>query len=315
MYMEVLMNARAARLLGRHPAAVFFALSFGLAWAVWLPVGLLFPERLALLALPGAWAPTLSADLLTALLEGREGLRQLWRRVLRWRVKPSWYGVVLFGVAAIAGLSLGLHRLLGGSVPAPSLPEGIPDAAWLPALPLLFLANVVFGGPLAEEVGWRGYALPALRRSMSALRASLIIGVAWPLWHLPFFLSPHASSVVGGVPFVWFVLLGVAWSVLFSWVYVNTESILLVILFHAAINTTLGTLGILGQGSGDLTPLVLNVGLTWLVVVLVITRFGADLVRRREAASPLAAPGHADDAEPSPGGLGEVPARAPRGAR
>jgi membrane protease YdiL (CAAX protease family) len=270
------MTARAPRLLRQHPAAAFFILSFGLAWAVWLPVALLFPERLALLALPGAWAPTLSAVLLTALLEGRQGLRQLWRRVLRWRVKPVWYGVVLFGVGAIAGLSLGLQRLLGGSVPAPSLPEGIPDSAWLPAVPMLFLVNVFVGGPLAEEVGWRGYALPVLRRSMSALRASLIIGVAWPLWHLPFFVSPHASSVVGGVPFVWFALLGTAWSVLFAWVYVNTESILLVILFHAAINTTIGTLGILGQGSGDLTPLVLNVGLTWLVVVLVIARSGKE---------------------------------------
>jgi hypothetical protein len=66
---------------------------------------------------------------------------------------------------------------------------------------------------------------------------------------------------------------------------VNTESILMPILFHAAINTTLGTLGILGQAGGDLMPLILNTALTWMAVGIVVALFGSDLKRRREVVS------------------------------
>ncbi|HQV64595.1 MAG TPA: hypothetical protein PKV19_11380, partial [Anaerolineales bacterium] len=80
--------------------------------------------------------------------------------------------------------------------------------------------------------------------------------------------------------FVWFALMTIAWSVLFAWVYVNTESILMPVLFHASINTTLGSLGVLGQSSGDLLPVILNTIITWLAVTIVIIRFGKDLKRK-----------------------------------
>ena len=137
--------------------------------------------------------------------------------------------------------------------------------------------NIFFGGPLAEDIGWRGYALPKLREKMSAFRASLLIGIVWVLWHLPFFWIPEGKIAVGGIPLLWFALLTTAWSVLFAWVYVNTESILMPVLFHAAVNTTLGTLGVLGQASGSLMPVMLNALLTWLVVGVIVFFTGKDL--------------------------------------
>ena len=129
------------------------------------------------------------------------------------------------------------------------------------------------GGPIAEELGWRGFALPRLQARIGALAAGLVIGVAWGLWHLPFFLFGEGASVVGGMPFVWYVLLIVAWSVLMTWVYNNTRgSVLLAILFHAAINTTMGSLG-LAQASEGNQLLGLNVALTWLVVAVVSILF------------------------------------------
>lgn len=274
------MRSRLLAWLRDRPTQAFFLLTFGLAWAIWIPVGLLAPEQLPLLALPGAWSPTVAAVILTAAREGRPGLRSLWRRVWRLRQGLGWYLASVFGIAVLAGLALLLNRLLGGTTPELALPEGIPPEAWPVAVPLLFLSNLVVGGPIAEEPGWRGYALPLMRRSTSALRASLVIGLAWGLWHLPFFLFVEGSSVVGGLALPWFVLLTLAWSVLFSWVYLNTDSIFMAMLCHASVNTTLGTLGVLGPGSGG-TLVACNVALTWLAAGVVVLRWSPELTHGR----------------------------------
>jgi membrane protease YdiL (CAAX protease family) len=266
-----------------NPIHGFFVLTFVIAWSIWLPLGFFAPEKFVL-SLPGAWAPTLSALILLRLTEGRDGIRRLLGKVFHWRVGFRWYLVVLFGIAAIACLAIGVGTMLGMPAPEISLPNGLPPEALPVVLPILFLVNIFVGGPLAEDIGWRGYILPKLRERMNCLTASLVIGVLWALWHLPYFLFPDWADIVGNVPFVWFVLLTTGWSVLFAWVYVNTESILMPILFHAAINTTLGSLGLLGQGSGDLSPLLLNTLLTWIVVGLVVAFFGLNL--QRESAAP-----------------------------
>lgn len=264
--------------LRNNPIPAFFILTFLIGWSIWVPLGLLAPEN-ALLSLPGAWAPTISALILIGLSEGWGGIKRFLVKVLHWRVGPGWYLVVLFGVAAIAYLALGIGLLFGVPAPELTLPAGVPRDGLPLALPIIFLLNIFIGGPLAEDLGWRGYILPNLRERMSALNASLIIGIVWAIWHLPFFIFPW-RDLVGNIPFVWFALLTTSWSVLFAWVYVNTKSILMPVLFHAAINTTLGTLGVLGHGNKDLTQLLLNLALTWLAVGIVVKTFGNDLQRR-----------------------------------
>ncbi len=266
--------------LKNNPVPAFFVLTFVIAWSIWLPLGILAPENI-LLTLPGAWAPTLSAVILIGLSEGRGGIKSFLKKVLHWRVGLGWYLVVLFGVAAIAYLAIGIGMLFGIPAPELTLPASLPREALIGFLPIFFLINIFVGGPLAEDIGWRGYILPKLRERMSALKASLIIGVIWAIWHLPYFIFPGWNAAVGDIPFLWFALLTTSWSVLFAWVYVNTESILMPVLFHAAINTTLGTLGILGQGNGSMIPLLLNIALTWLVVGIVLSSFGRDLKKPR----------------------------------
>jgi len=281
------MTSSIRNLIGEHPVSAFFVLTFLIAWLIWIPTGLFAPDLLPALTLPGAWAPTLSAVLLTGILSGKAGIRQLLGRFLRWRVGFLWYIVTLFGIAAIGLTAIGLNTLFGGTAPSLSLPPGAPSELWYAVIPVFFLVNFFLGGPLAEEFGWRGYALPRLQTQWGALRASLFIGVIWGLWHLPFYLFPNAGSVVGNVPFVWFVLLTTSWSVLFAWIYNNTqESMLLPVLFHTAINTTLGTLGILQMANGDLRPLQFNVALTWAAVIIVSVVFGAARLSRAPQVDP-----------------------------
>ena len=262
--------------LRNNPIAAFLILTFSIAWSIWLPLGRFAPDNY-LLTLPGVWAPTLSALLLIGLMEGRSGIRNFLKKVLAWRVGFQWYLVVLFGAAGIAWLAIGIGTALGIPAPEITLPDGLPRGALLGALPILFLFNIFVGGPLAEDIGWRGYLLPKIRERRPAFDASLIIGVLWAIWHLPFFIFPGWRAAVGDIPFVWFLLLTTGWSVLFAWVYVNTGSILMPVLFHAAINTTLGTLGVLGQENGNLVFLSLNTLLTWIVVGVILLFFGRDL--------------------------------------
>jgi membrane protease YdiL (CAAX protease family) len=262
----------------KDPIPIFFLMTFVLAWAQWLPLGMLAPQQV-LLTLPGAWAPTVSAVLLIGFSEGRAGINRFLKQVSHWRVPLRWYLVVLFGIAAIAVFAGSVGTLFGFPAPGLTFPPGLPRDAWLVFLPVLFLVNLFMGGPLAEDIGWRGYILPKLRERMSTLSASLLIGVIWAFWHLPFFIFSDWGRLTGNIPFFWFLLLTTSWSVLFAWVYVNTQSILMPVLFHAAINTTLGTLGILGTGNESLLPLVLNTFLTWVAAGLVVLFFGVNLKR------------------------------------
>ena len=273
-----------AEWMKKYPTPSFFLLTFLVAWCIWLPVGFLAPEYLLLVVIPGAWAPSLASFFLTWLIDGREGIRRFLRRVVHWRVGFRWYLVVLFGIAFIAFLAQGLNTwLFGGARISINLPDGIPKNGLLIAIPIILIVNIFLGGPLAEDIGWRGYALPKLRQRMDAFSASLIIGVVWVIWHLPFFWIPEGRSAVGNIPLLWFGLMTIAWSVLFAWVYVNTESILMPVLFHAAVNTTLGTLGVFGQPNGSLSSVMINTFFTWVVVGLIVAFNGKDLIANKKS--------------------------------
>jgi membrane protease YdiL (CAAX protease family) len=106
---------------------------------------------------------------------------------------------------------------------------------------LLVLVPVIFvGGPLAEELGWSGYALDRLQERRSALSASLVLGAVGVLWHLPlFFMRGTAQGDMGfGTPlfFAW-VVLHVSVKLHRTWVYNNAaRSTLAAILLHFMIN-------------------------------------------------------------------------------
>lgn len=250
-------------LIQRHPIVAFFVLSYLFAWGLWGPVGLFIPNATTVFVLAGAWAPTAAALIVTALLDGRAGVRAMLRSALRWRVALRWYVVAALGPTVVALLAILLHMLLGGM--APSLATiaarfGIAgeDATLVFALlPLIFIGTIFAGGPIAEEWGWRGFAQPRLQAHIGPTRAGVVIGVLWALWHLPlFFVLPSAT---GNIPFGWYVPAVTAFGALFGWLYNRTSgSVLLSILLHAGINFVIGALGLV---NGDPQLLAIFVAL------------------------------------------------------
>jgi hypothetical protein len=118
----------------------------------------------------------------------------------------------------------------------------ITTGAW-PAFgqePLYLMAvAIVFSTPMqaGEEIGWRGYALPHLSTGIGLPGASLVVGIIWACWHLPFFILSGTDK--SGQSFPVYLLTVTALSVAMGWLYWRTNgSLLLTMLMHAAVNNT-----------------------------------------------------------------------------
>ena len=225
----------------RNQTVAFFVLSYTISWTSWLPVALgdaSSASPLLGLVFLGSLGPTLAAIVLTALSNGRTGLRRLLGRLLRWRTGGKWYAVALLGPLIAALLAAILGALLGGpplDFGGSQIPEGMPAPLVALLLVPAFLIGLVLGGPLGEEVGWRGYALPRMQEERSALSSALVLGAVWAFWHLPlFFVSDTAQSFL---PFLPFTVGIISLSVVLAWAYNGSGgSLLICLLLHGAFN-------------------------------------------------------------------------------
>jgi uncharacterized protein len=209
----------------RYPLITFFVLAYVFSWWPW--------PLYALDLTPGyiiGFGPFLAALVVLALTRGKVGILELLKRMVRWRVRPVWYAVALLLPVAIALGATVLNVLLLGAQHPPSAELG----GWPSLIPTFFLLLLIPGiGGAWEEPGWRGYALPKLQVSRSALLASLILGVPWAFWHLPL-------MVYGAVPWSDIAYVTVQ-SVVYTWLFNNTGgSVLIVMLFHTMNNVISG---------------------------------------------------------------------------
>ena len=214
----------------------FFALTFLLSLPFYILCALAYqsiignpnsgPIYIALVTI----TPIASASILTFRRHGNRGLKKLLRRTfdIKRITKKRWYIVIFLLSPFIFLLSLMWVVLSGASAP----PALTPFAA-LPAVILFFFLLAA-----GEEVGWMGYAYEALQAQGSALRAALVLGMIWALWHVPFFVFMMPD------PFVLIpqILSLVGIRILIVWIFNNTgKSVFAAILFHAVDNAALVT--------------------------------------------------------------------------
>ena len=230
-------------LLARHPLVSYSLIAFTFSWLLFLPGPLTYfgvlnlnPSALGMLAIAGLLGPILSGFIMTALIEGREGVGDLLRRVVLWRVGLQWYLFALLGLPVV---------MLLGTLVRPGALESFDLSAQPFTLAYLvaFVSMVLIGGPLFEEPGWTGFAQPRLQRLHGPLVGGLILGSLWALWHLPGFLIP--SQKLTDIPprgtvldFVVFSLSLIGLRFVIMLVVNNTRgSVLMAILTHASCNT------------------------------------------------------------------------------
>lgn len=220
---------------------VYFLLTLGWSWLCWLPMlptyresGFSSPPWVWALLLLGAYGPSLVAIVMTARRRGKPGVIGLLGKFRIWRVGARWYLLALFlPVLVTLGGAL-LFAARGGEV-GPL----VFGRAYL--IPVALLAAAPFG-PLAEELGWRGFALPRLLERHGPLASSLIVGAVWTLWHTPLFWAPAGSSISGepvtieSVAFYLALLTG--FSIFFTWIHLNCRgSVLMALVLHTSFNT------------------------------------------------------------------------------
>jgi membrane protease YdiL (CAAX protease family) len=259
----------------RYPIAGFFILAFGFSWGEILSLGIWLQLPAGLVVGLTTFAPTLASVILTALIDGRQGLNRLLRQMVAWRAGLAVYAV------AVAGLPLVylLATLIFPGALASFRPD--PIVHWIVAYAITFIAGGIIGGPLFEEPGWRGFALPRLEGKFGPLAGTLILGVLWGSWHLPQSLIPDWAAQNGGAQpasIAVFLVTVIAISVILTWIYNRSQgSLLVVILAHSSINTTqlmiVNTL-FPAAANTEINALIGFGGLALLILVLTRGRLG-----------------------------------------
>jgi membrane protease YdiL (CAAX protease family) len=220
----------------------FFLCAFAASWGIGL-IGLVaprvFPSAQAFShTSPFFWVAGYSISVtgivMTAFYDGKAGLGRLVGRLLPWRAGPQWYVFVFGGYGLIAFAAFYVARSFGvapASMPGPR--------AVLIGLALTLVFDV---GPVGEEFGWRGFALPRILEIRSPLGASFVLGVIHAVWHLPLFFIATTSQ--SHLSFPLFVLGVISLAIIDTWIYLRTDAnLLLAILVHLMSNYWSGILG------------------------------------------------------------------------
>jgi membrane protease YdiL (CAAX protease family) len=217
--------------IDQHRLPSFVAIAYGFTWTIQGALaysGMEASWTHSILIGFGGFGPPIGAAVVIWASGG--SLRRWVGQMFKWRIGAKWWALV-FGLPLII-LSLGvlLFVLAGGPV---DLTES--------ESPLVYLFAMAWGtvwGGGQEDLGWRGFMLPILQDTYSALTSSAIVGVTWAAWHLPLFLN--ATTTHGGWPLsqqlLWMVSI-LAGSILWTWMYNSTGgSVLAVAVFHAGVN-------------------------------------------------------------------------------
>lgn len=201
----------------RHPLSTFIVLACALSW--WL---------VPLSGFPLGSGPFLAALIVLWLTRGGEGIRGLFRQIVKWRVSWKWYAVALL-LPSLAAIVAGWITIQLG---APSPPDA--EIALWTEVPFTFFVVLLLPvfGPW-EEPGFRGFALSNLMTRWSTLVAGLLVGVIHVFWHLPLFFT-------GDIPTADVVYI-LAASVVFAWLVTGSGgSVLMAMIMHATSNAVSG---------------------------------------------------------------------------
>ncbi len=250
-----------SNIIRRFPLITFFVLAYAISWSSEILEVALQPSWVPTLVLDFLinWAPGIAALLVIATLQGSSGVRSLLHPLLRWRVNPGWYALVL-GLAPLVVLAaIGVGVLLGG--PVPNFSHMLTPR--LALLPLLLFFNT------GEEVGWRGFALPRLQSRFTPLVASLTLGVIWGLWHAPKYVITGQSILL-----IVFLPSVMAQTILMTWIYNRTRgNLLLLVLFHWSWDSMLEIIAPAWLPPAGVASLfVLSTLITVVLAVIVATR-------------------------------------------
>lgn len=250
----------------RRPVIGFFVIAYAITWAVWIPMGVLgtrvteghiWPSHVL-----GLLGPAAAAFVVTAVVAGTDGIKDLLRRVVRWRVAGRWY------LAALSPLLLYAGTVLILGVSGRGRPNGneLGTFSGLPvvAFPLMWFLLLLTA--YAEETGWRGFAVQEMLKTRSLLWTAVVVGGLWALWHVPSFFVIQNYRDMGLAILPMFTLGLVSGSILLAWLYrASGGSVFVVALWHGSYNLVSGT----AAAKGVPVAVVSTVIMVWAVAIII----------------------------------------------
>lgn len=250
----------------KHPLLWYFILTFAITWGL-ASLYFLFPTFFVRISgemsvanplfILAVWAPNIAGVVVVAVSEGKVAVVRLLKRFVPVHVSLVWYMLVLFLMPAAGVL---INVITSTPIKFLTLPTG-------EFLSLLFVLLIT--GPLGEELGWRGFALPRLLHRHSASVSSLILGVIWAIWHFPSFFVPGLPQAEAQI--VIFFLGAVSLSIIITWIMIHTTgSVFLSFLLHYTVNFTISVLG---------TRLIYVMLFQFVLAVILLAVFGWNLRR------------------------------------
>lgn len=256
----------------------YFQLTFLLSWIIWLPLVLLrlgvgslqlSDSSYTLLSFLGVLMPAVAALVLTA----RDGeTRFLLARLTLWRVHWRWWAAAVLvqpGLLLLTGL---IYALLYGKDPVELI---LQPAAGAMLVNMLFLLLATLG----EEIGWRGVALPALELKHNALKASLILGIIYVVWHTPYWLIVGDLDRAGLFYTLLNVFFAFAMTIYVTWFFNRARfSILLPVAFHVTFNIVNGSVFPL---TSNVTAYGILIVLEWIIALLLIPVLRSEQITSR----------------------------------
>lgn len=291
--------------LSRYQLPIYFFLAFVISWTAQLTayfyadshnikitneenifhIGDLLSGNLApgfapyLLLFLFAFGPTVAGLLVTAIFKGKRGLRDIFKRLTKVRIPLRWI-ITIITIPLIWNLiALGIGFATNG-FQAITFDFLVPISLAIP----LFLYMLFFTG-LAEEIGWRGYALPELQTKYTAEKSSWILGILWGLWHIPSVLlvqhlqgeltPPAAISTLFGLTFGI-----VGWTIVITWIYNNTKSLFWIVILHALSNTFQSYLILSSDNQPAMAVWTL---IPWAFAIYLLNKFGGSTLTGKAA--------------------------------
>lgn len=216
----------------------------------------------------GVYGPLIASLLVTYYFFKQNGLKDLWRRITKWKIKFKWYLYALL-IPIVLNLIVVFVGVLIGIPFEDFFKSNIP----LVFIFIYFFYQIITSG--MEEPGWRGFALDNLQKKFPAEKSSWILGLIWAVWHYPLMISLYLSEGIIAIIFslIGFTMVMIGQTIIYTWFYNNTKSVFITILHHAWGNTAtafiLGTVATHNPVIGLFTAIV-----TWGLAFLLLKKYG-----------------------------------------
>jgi uncharacterized protein len=282
------------RIIARRPVLAFMVIGLG-AYFLTAAIPPIVNSEILPFGLPlhgvvgGVLGVGIGAFVVTAAVAGRDGVIDLARRSVRWRVPVRWYLVALFTVPVGATLiSLAIYGSQALAIPIGGWPRALAEVAAVFVLQLVLFQ-------LAEEIGFTGFLQHHWQDRYRPMKLSLYVALLWAVWHLPDHFAEEGWGVEAliSAPIVFaveFVSLFFA-RALFVWFYnVTAFSVLLVAIFHASFDASISQLSRDIVPASNTTRFLVFSGVIVLAATIVIIATKGQLGRAKAATASESGP-------------------------